>query len=106
MQLPGYLAGTCSTVGVDQLQVPLAQGSVHPAALRSATMAATLHTQPSFRGRWAHQEKKARRFCFQAETKPIMCDEESPCTYLFIVWNISVNNFASRRDINTCSYYA
>lgn len=29
-----------------------------------------------------------------------------PCTYLFIVWNISVNNFASGRDIHTCSYYA
>lgn len=27
-----------------------------------------------------------------------------PCTYLFIVWNISVNNSASKRDIHTCSY--
>lgn len=50
MQLPSYLAGTCSAVGVGQLQVPLTWGSVRPAAPHSATMAATLHTWPSFWG--------------------------------------------------------
>jgi len=46
MQLPGYLAGTCRPVGVGWLPAPLAQGSVQPAALRSVTMAATVHTLP------------------------------------------------------------
>lgn len=50
MQLPSYVAGTSSAVGVGQLQVALVQGPVHPAALGSAPTAATLHTQPSFWG--------------------------------------------------------
>lgn len=50
VQLPGYLAGTYSGVGVGQHQAPFAQGSVHPAALCHATTAATLHTQPSCQG--------------------------------------------------------
>lgn len=39
MQLPGYLAGICTAVGVNQLQVPLAQGFVHTAVLCRVTMA-------------------------------------------------------------------
>lgn len=48
MQLSDYLSGTHSGVGMGQLQASFAQGSVHPAALCCATMAATLHTLPSF----------------------------------------------------------
>lgn len=33
---------------------------------------------PPFGGWWAHQEKEARWFSFQAETKPIICNEDSP----------------------------